>query len=175
VFLIGGFPCIFLSRQLCFFLCRSWQIIRECAALKRELICTEQLQEQDKRLIGDEMKQLHFFITESCARVPPMLSRRNWCYCGCRVVLWPPFFSRFFFYEARSSSFCADFVPMGYIEPEDVVPVLSSADSIGLLADVVEAPFGLWVVCAYFADQHALNAKHFTKWEESYARLNRCR
>ncbi len=42
----------------------------------------------------------------------------------------------------RSSTFCADFVPMGYIEPEDVVPELSSADSIGLLADVVEAPFG---------------------------------
>ena len=31
---------------------------------------------------------------------------------------------------------------MGYIGPEDVVPELSRADSIGLLADVVEAPFG---------------------------------
>ncbi len=52
------------------------------------------------------------------------------------------FFFLCYFYEARSSTFCADFAPMGYIEPEDVVPELSSVDSIGLLADAVEAAFG---------------------------------
>ncbi len=64
------------------------------------------------------------------------------------VLLWlqvcalTSLFFLYYFYEVRSLTFCADFVPMGYIEPEDVVSELSSADSIGLLADVVEAPFG---------------------------------
>jgi hypothetical protein len=53
IFLIGGIPCVYLSRKL-------YRVMRKCAALKRELRRNEQLQEQNERLLYVEKKRLHF-------------------------------------------------------------------------------------------------------------------